>query len=190
MTRFPAALFCYALTSESFVRIRDKRVDQFVRQEFAPRTLWPEPILQLNPANGPASALEPAGPGGISPSSTFSESGREAVSDGGRPEPCRLSRGAPNGGEGMWRESKAQTPTEKPAWRAEVGPSSPGALPASPAVFARCLAFLEAVHVKANRIDGWSPAGAERKSAGGIDCASTIAAESPLGLSCFRRERP
>jgi hypothetical protein len=39
-------------------------------------------------------------------------------------------------------------------------------------------------------LTGGPRAAAERKSAGGVDCASTIAAESPLGLSCFRRERP
>lgn len=35
---------------ESFVRIRDKHIDQFVRQHFESGTLWPDPILQLNPA--------------------------------------------------------------------------------------------------------------------------------------------
>jgi ATP-dependent helicase YprA (DUF1998 family)/very-short-patch-repair endonuclease len=35
---------------ESFVRIRDKRVEQFVRQQFDSGALWPDPILQLNPA--------------------------------------------------------------------------------------------------------------------------------------------
>jgi len=35
---------------ESFVRIRDGQIDQFVRDKFASGALWPDPILQLNPA--------------------------------------------------------------------------------------------------------------------------------------------
>jgi hypothetical protein len=35
---------------ESFVRIRDKRIDGFVHEQFASGALWPDPILQLNPA--------------------------------------------------------------------------------------------------------------------------------------------
>src|SRR4029077_6780524 len=40
---------------ESFVRIRDKRIDGFVQEQFSSGMLWPDPILQLNPAyeNGP-----------------------------------------------------------------------------------------------------------------------------------------
>jgi ATP-dependent helicase YprA (DUF1998 family) len=43
---------------ESFVRIRDKRIDQFVREEFTSGTLWPDPILQLNPAYEPGPTLD------------------------------------------------------------------------------------------------------------------------------------
>lgn len=35
---------------ESFVRIRDERIESFVREEFKSGVLWPDPILQLNPA--------------------------------------------------------------------------------------------------------------------------------------------
>lgn len=35
---------------ESFVRIRDERIEKFVRDEFESGVLWPDPILQLNPA--------------------------------------------------------------------------------------------------------------------------------------------
>jgi hypothetical protein len=35
---------------ESFVRIRDGEIERFVRGEFASGVLWPDPILQLNPA--------------------------------------------------------------------------------------------------------------------------------------------
>jgi len=35
---------------ESFVRIRDERIDAFVQEELKKGALWPEGILQLNPA--------------------------------------------------------------------------------------------------------------------------------------------
>jgi len=38
---------------EGFVRIRDKRIDGFVHEQFASGALWPDPILQLNPAYEP-----------------------------------------------------------------------------------------------------------------------------------------
>jgi very-short-patch-repair endonuclease len=43
---------------ESFVRIRDKRIDGFVRQQFESGALWPDPILQLNPAYEPGPTLD------------------------------------------------------------------------------------------------------------------------------------
>ncbi|MCI0720513.1 MAG: DEAD/DEAH box helicase, partial [Acidobacteria bacterium] len=43
---------------ESFVRIRDKGIDQFVRQQFESGALWPDPILQLNPAYEPGPTLD------------------------------------------------------------------------------------------------------------------------------------
>ena len=35
---------------QRFVLIRDKRIEEFVRQEFESGAPWPDPILQLNPA--------------------------------------------------------------------------------------------------------------------------------------------
>lgn len=35
---------------ESFVRIRDKDIDKFVREQFDSDKLWPDPIRQLSPA--------------------------------------------------------------------------------------------------------------------------------------------
>ncbi len=35
---------------ESFVRIRDKRINDVVQEQFSSGMLWPDPILQLNPA--------------------------------------------------------------------------------------------------------------------------------------------
>lgn len=43
---------------ESFVRIRDKRIDAFVREQFDSGALWPDPILQLNPAYEPGPTLD------------------------------------------------------------------------------------------------------------------------------------
>lgn len=42
---------------ESFLRIRDDRLADFVAQRFAAGDLWPEPILQLNPAYEPGPTL-------------------------------------------------------------------------------------------------------------------------------------
>src|SRR5712691_10935113 len=42
---------------ESFVRIRDKHIDRFVRDRFQSGALWPDPILQLNPAYEPGATL-------------------------------------------------------------------------------------------------------------------------------------
>ncbi len=42
---------------ESFVRIRDDRVARFVEQQFASGVLWPDAILQLNPAYEPGLTL-------------------------------------------------------------------------------------------------------------------------------------
>lgn len=50
---------------ESFVRIRDKRVDQFVREEFTSGKLWPDPILQLNPAYEPGPTLDELAASGV-----------------------------------------------------------------------------------------------------------------------------
>jgi hypothetical protein len=35
---------------ESFVRINDERIDHFVQEQFEQGALWPDAILQLNPA--------------------------------------------------------------------------------------------------------------------------------------------
>jgi hypothetical protein len=42
---------------ESFVRIRDERIDGFVQEELKKGALWPEAILQLNPAYEPGQRL-------------------------------------------------------------------------------------------------------------------------------------
>lgn len=52
---------------ESFVRVLDSRIDQFVRQQLGGGELWPDAVLQLNPAFEPDRSLEElAGAGTIS----------------------------------------------------------------------------------------------------------------------------
>jgi ATP-dependent helicase YprA (DUF1998 family) len=43
---------------ESFIRIRDERIDGFVQDELKRGALWPEAILQLNPAYEPGRTLD------------------------------------------------------------------------------------------------------------------------------------
>ena len=69
---------------ESFVRIRDKRIDGFVHEQFASGTLWPDPILQLNPAYEPGPTLDDLAAKGVILSGTAKFFRR---SDGG---PIRL----------------------------------------------------------------------------------------------------
>jgi ATP-dependent helicase YprA (DUF1998 family) len=42
---------------ESFVHVLDPRIDQFVRERLAEGELWPEAVLQLNPAYEPGPTL-------------------------------------------------------------------------------------------------------------------------------------
>ena len=43
---------------DSFVRIRDEQIDKFVADHFLSGTLWPDAILQLNPAYEPGQTLD------------------------------------------------------------------------------------------------------------------------------------
>jgi ATP-dependent helicase YprA (DUF1998 family) len=43
---------------ESFVRIRDERIDQHVKEQFDKAVFWPDSILQLNPAYEPGPTLD------------------------------------------------------------------------------------------------------------------------------------
>ena len=40
----------YADYVRSFVNIRDNRLDQFVQQNFTDESLWPKPLIQMNPS--------------------------------------------------------------------------------------------------------------------------------------------
>src|SRR5437016_13850022 len=50
---------------ESFVHIRDVHINKFVRDQFDTGVLWPDPILQLNPAYEPGPTLEELSAQGI-----------------------------------------------------------------------------------------------------------------------------
>lgn len=53
---------------ESFVRIRDAEIEKFVARQFESGVLWPDPILQLNPAYEPGRTVEQlAAEGTLSP---------------------------------------------------------------------------------------------------------------------------
>lgn len=48
----------YAEYVRSFIHIRDSRVQAFVKEHLASGTLWPEPLLQLNPAFAPGASID------------------------------------------------------------------------------------------------------------------------------------
>jgi ATP-dependent helicase YprA (DUF1998 family) len=50
----------YADFTRSFVNIRDDRIDQHLQQELEAGLLWPDPIVQLNPAFEPGGTVEQA----------------------------------------------------------------------------------------------------------------------------------
>ena len=50
----------YANYVRSFVRVRDRRIDEFVQKSLRDEVLWPQPLIQLNPrAEGATHFLEP-----------------------------------------------------------------------------------------------------------------------------------
>ena len=48
----------YKAYVESFVRVLDPRVSEFVQKELASGELWPDAVLQLNPAFEPGQTLQ------------------------------------------------------------------------------------------------------------------------------------
>ena len=48
----------YARYVQSFVRIRDERLRGFVDQQMAAGVLWPDPLIQLNPAYAPGGSVD------------------------------------------------------------------------------------------------------------------------------------
>ena len=55
---------------ESFVRIKDKRIDNLSESNSIPACLWPDPILQLNPAYEPGPTLDELAAQGGNPQGT------------------------------------------------------------------------------------------------------------------------
>lgn len=91
---------------ESFVRVLDPRVDEFVRQQLAAGELWPEAVLQLNPAfEEDRSLAELAAEGVIAPETArfFGEDirlyrhQREALDAAQRGEPYVVTTGTGSG---------------------------------------------------------------------------------------------
>jgi len=50
---------------ESFVRVLDPRLDGFVRRQLEQGELWPDAVLQLNPAFEPGATLDELGGRGV-----------------------------------------------------------------------------------------------------------------------------
>jgi ATP-dependent helicase YprA (DUF1998 family) len=48
----------YATYISSFIQIREPRIDQFVREKLAAGVLWPEPLIQLNPAFASGASID------------------------------------------------------------------------------------------------------------------------------------
>jgi ATP-dependent helicase YprA (DUF1998 family) len=48
----------YAEYTRSFIQIRDDRIRQFVRSQLDAGSLWPEPLIQLNPAFEPGASID------------------------------------------------------------------------------------------------------------------------------------
>lgn len=95
---------------ESFVRIRDARIDDFVREQFDSGALWPDPILQLNPAYEPGPTLDELAAQGVLTSGTarffrkfdgtalrLYQHQREAIEIARRHEPLVVTTGTGSG---------------------------------------------------------------------------------------------
>lgn len=48
----------YARYVKSFVRIKDRRISEFVEDQLASGVLWPDPLIQLNPAYAPGGSID------------------------------------------------------------------------------------------------------------------------------------
>ena len=91
---------------ESFVRVLDSRIDEFVREQLAAGELWPDAVLQLNPAYKPTDTLgELAAAGVVRPQTAhfFGENirlhrhQRDALAAAQRNEPYVVSTGTGSG---------------------------------------------------------------------------------------------
>lgn len=48
----------YSRYTYSFIKIRDSRIDEFVKNALNAGALWPEPLLQLNPTFKPGGTID------------------------------------------------------------------------------------------------------------------------------------
>lgn len=81
----------YSSFVTSFLNIRDSRISQFVNQELENGVLWPEPLIQLNPAFEPGESIEDLVSSGII-HSECSKIFRIKRDPGDRGRPLRLHR--------------------------------------------------------------------------------------------------
>jgi ATP-dependent helicase YprA (DUF1998 family) len=91
---------------ESFIHIRDQRIEQFVQDMLARGELWPDAVLQLNPAYEPASTLADLAASGaigketarfFGPSIRLYRHQAEAVAAARKNEPYLVSTGTGSG---------------------------------------------------------------------------------------------
>lgn len=81
----------YARYVQSFVRIRDTRLRDFVNEQMTAGVLWPDPLVQLNPAYGPGGSIDELVQNGIL-HEECSRIFRRNKDDSGSGEPIRLYR--------------------------------------------------------------------------------------------------
>ena len=91
---------------ESFIHILDDRIEGYVRDKLAEGELWPDAVLQLNPAYEPGRTLSELADQGVIAAETtrfFGEDLRlyrhqeEAIAAAGRDEPYIVSTGTGSG---------------------------------------------------------------------------------------------
>src|SRR5262249_26389719 len=55
----------YSAYVRSFIRIRDERIDAFVREKLSSGLLWPDALIQLNPAFEPGEWVDELADAGV-----------------------------------------------------------------------------------------------------------------------------
>ncbi|PWT84235.1 MAG: DEAD/DEAH box helicase, partial [Acidobacteria bacterium] len=91
---------------ESFIHIRDQRIERFVQDMLGRGELWPDAVLQLNPAYEPAHTLADLAVGGVigketarffGPNIRLYRHQAEAIAAAGKNEPYLVSTGTGSG---------------------------------------------------------------------------------------------
>jgi hypothetical protein len=108
----------YADFTRSFVVIRDERISARVEEELAAGLLWPDPIVQLNPAFEPGRTIDGLVDEGVlhEPCRQIFRRDKSAESPDGQPLRLHHSRG---GGPPHGRHVRAwrRTPKSRKRWR-------------------------------------------------------------------------